>query len=51
MADRIFIQADKQRPSEYLLLNNRFSMKFPADWDIRSTIALRDLLRMGLSTI
>lgn len=36
MSDKISTKTDKQAPSECTLLNNRFSMKFPQEWEDRS---------------
>jgi hypothetical protein len=33
MFDKIFNNTDKQQHSEYTIINNRFSMKVPPDWE------------------
>lgn len=36
MFDKVFNKIEKQQPIEYTILNNRFSMKFPQEWEDHS---------------
>jgi hypothetical protein len=36
MFDKVFNKTEKQQPAECAILNNKFAMKFPHDWEDRS---------------